>query len=146
MNPIAGLAWLALTVTACGLAAEAGAQAIHKCRDGHGVVRYQDAPCPATQRTEWVREADAAPPPAVPALQARTAAPPPIAARSARATASRRPRTAGGVRGTVISQHRDAAACERAKKAREQAYARLGLRRDFATSRRMDDRVYAACR
>ena len=34
----------------------------------------------------------------------------------------------------------------RAKQARDQAHARLGLKRDFATSRRLDDRVNAACR
>jgi hypothetical protein len=46
----------------------------------------------------------------------------------------------------VISIHRDAVACERARKARDQAYARLGLKRDFATSRKLDDRVNEACR
>ncbi|HEV7270654.1 hypothetical protein [Pseudoxanthomonas sp.] len=42
--------------------------------------------------------------------------------------------------------HRDAAACARAKQARDQTHARLGLKRDFATSRRLDDRVNTACR
>lgn len=146
MNPVPWLTRLALLVLATFGPATAAAteQAIHKCRDAQGVARYQDAPCPAAQRTEWVREADSAPPPA--ASPSPASPPPRPRATAPRATTARRTRHGNGVRGAVISLHRDAAACERAKKAREQAYARLGLRRDFATSRRMDDRVHTACR
>lgn len=122
-----------------------GSDPIHKCRGADGQPHYQATPCPSTQRTEWVRDYPPDPPaPAASATSATSAVP---------ATDSSRPRARTGARrrkasaqGTVISMHRDAAACERAKKARDQAYARLGLKRDFAASRKLDDRVNDACR
>ncbi len=120
------------------------AQAIHKCRAGDGSATYQDRPCaPGTQQA-WTRPMPAAEPTALaparpPARQvaARNASTP---ARSG--TRKRRPAPSGA----VISQYRDPQGCEKAKAQRAQAYARLGLRRDFDTSRRLDDRVETAYR
>lgn len=120
---------------------------VHKCRGRDGQAYYQATPCDATKATEWVREFPADPP-------ATAAASRPAGVIAARArNETRQPRNRTGPRrrtssaqGSVISMHRDPVACERAKKARDQAYARLGLKRDFATSRKLDDRVNAACR
>lgn len=124
-----------------------GSDPVHKCRGADGQAHYQAMPCTSTQRTEWVRAYPADPP--IPATSASSSSAPGATARAD----SPRPRSRTGARrrqtssqGAVISMHRDAAACERARKAREQAHARLGLRRDFDTSRRLDDRVNAACR
>lgn len=114
---------------------------IHKCRDRNGDTIYQATPCAATQRTEWVRDYPNDPPPIV-------TTPAPTTANRTEVTAPRKKhaRTLSSAQGAVISIHRDPEACERAKVARDRAYARLGLKRDFATSRRFDDRVNEACR
>ena len=122
-----------------------GSDPVYKCRDHAGQAHYQASPCPATQHTEWRREY-----PDKPSALTDTR---PIAASVAeqphptvsRRADSRPPRTASA-QGAVISLYRDPAACERARQARDRAHARLGLRRDFATSRRLDDRVHDACR
>ena len=122
-----------------------GSDPVYKCRDHAGQAHYQASPCPATLHTEWKREY-----PDKPSAQTDTR---PITARVAdqphptvsRRADSRPPRTASA-QGAVISLYRDPVACERARQARDRAHARLGLRRDFATSRRLDDRVHDACR
>ena len=123
-----------------------GSDPIHKCRGADGQSHYQSTPCAPAQRTEWVRDYPDDPP--MPAVAASSTAPVRAQARAhppSRAPAgSRRPKASA--QGAVISMHRDPAACERAKQARDQAYARLGLKRDFATSRKLDDRVNDACR
>ena len=122
-----------------------GSDPVYKCRDHAGQAHYQASPCPATQHTEWRREY-----PDKPSALTDTR---PIAARVAEQPhptvsrrADRRPRRGAAAQGAVISLYRDPAACERARQARDRAHARLGLRRDFATSRRLDDRVHDACR
>lgn len=122
-----------------------GSGLVYKCRDHAGQAHYQASPCPATQHTEWRREY-----PDKPSALTDTR---PIAARVAEQPhptvsrrADRRPRRGAAAQGAVISLYRDPAACERARQARDRAHARLGLRRDFATSRRLDDRVHDACR
>ena len=122
-----------------------GSDPVYKCRDHAGQAHYQASQCPATQHTEWRREY-----PDKPSALTDTR---PIAARVAEQphpTVSRRadhrPRRGAAAQGAVISLYRDPAACERARQARDRAHARLGLRRDFATSRRLDDRVHDACR
>jgi hypothetical protein len=137
---------LAAILVAAG-SATWGSDPVHKCRGADGQAHYQAMPCTSTQRTEWVRAY-----PADPVISA-TSAPSSSAPGAAARADSPRPRSRTGARrrqtssqGAVISMHRDAAACERARKARDQAHARLGLRRDFDTSRRLDDRVNAACR
>lgn len=122
-----------------------GSDPVHKCRGKDGQSHYQSAPCPSTHHTEWVR--DYPPDPARPAgpVVATTLMPAQAGAGTKRAPARQR-RQNSAAQGAVISMHRDAVACERAKHARDQAYARLGLKRDFATSRKLDDRVNQACR
>ncbi len=48
--------------------------------------------------------------------------------------------------GAVISMHHRPQACAAARRQREAAYARVGVKRSFALSRRTDDRVHLACR
>lgn len=120
---------------------------IHKCRDREGRSHYQATPCEQAQTTEWIRAFPPDPP--VLATPSKSEPTPRVAARSGGTRQRSRSgprRSASSSQGAVISMHRDAAACERAKKARHQAYARLGLKRDFATSRKLDDRVNEACR
>ncbi|MDR7070333.1 hypothetical protein J2X02_003198 [Pseudoxanthomonas japonensis] len=124
-----------------------GSDPVHKCRGRDGQSHYQATPCAATQRTEWVRDFPVDPP--APSTAQRMTAVSAATSRTGRVrthgrkTARRRQTPP---QGAVISMYRDAAGCERAKKARELAYARLGLKRDFATSRKLDDRVNEACR
>lgn len=137
-----------LVVVAC---APAQGQAVYKCVSAWQ-VRYQSAAC-SDGRTEQTWNAvqnrpvryyaayvealrrelkrDAA------ARRARQAVP---AARRGRATAS------PAIRGHLISVHRDPQACAAARQRREAAYRAVGLKRDFALSRRMDDQVFEACR
>ena len=143
---------LAAILVAAG-SATWGSDPVHKCRGADGQAHYQAMPCTSTQRTEWVRAYPAYPAdPPIPPIPPTSAPSSSVPRATARAD-SPRPRSRTGARprqtssqGAVISMHRDAAACERARKARDQAHARLGLRRDFDTSRRLDDRVNAACR
>ncbi|MBD9477455.1 hypothetical protein [Pseudoxanthomonas sp. PXM02] len=140
-------AWRVLL--ACGLIVAGtstwASDPIHKCRDRDGRSQYQATSCNAVQTTEWVREF-----PQDPSPPATSTTPEPAAAARSEGTRQRSRsgprRRASSAQGAVISMHRDAVACERAKKARDQAYARLGLKRDFATSRKLDDRVNEACR
>lgn len=114
---------------------------VHKCRDKDGAAMYQATPCAATQRTEWVRDYPPDPPSPV-ASTAEDTIPSTGAAMPRSKPSPRKP----SAHGAMISIHRDPNACEAAKEARDRAYARLGLKRDFATSRRFDDRVADACR
>ncbi|WP_447939545.1 hypothetical protein [Pseudoxanthomonas mexicana] len=120
-----------------------GGEPIHKCRATDGRAIYQATPCAASDRTEWVRDYPPDPPSIV--VVARSSEAPSTDA-SPTPPRTRPTRRSGPAQGAVISMHRDPDACERAKKARERAYARRGLKRDFATSRRFDDRVNEACR
>jgi hypothetical protein len=121
-----------------------GSDPVYKCRDHAGQAHYQASPCPTTQHTEWRREY-----PDKPSAQTDAGPIAPPTSAKPRTTVSRRadrrPRRGAAAQGAVISLYRDPAACERARQARERAHARLGLRRDFATSRRLDDRVHDAC-
>ncbi|WP_411851193.1 hypothetical protein ACLB90_00870 [Stenotrophomonas sp. LGBM10] len=129
----------------------AHAQAVYKCVSGEQ-VRYQSAAC-TDSRTERSWHAVEGRPPQyyaayVEALRRelkRTAAERrarsgPAAARRGRAT------PAPALRGHLISVHRDPQACAAARQRREVAYRAVGLKRDFALSRRMDDQVFEACR
>ncbi|WP_134729307.1 hypothetical protein [Stenotrophomonas maltophilia] len=55
-------------------------------------------------------------------------------------------RSGGGGRLHHISQYKDANACEAAKAERARVYEAVGMRRSFELSRRMDDKVWAACK
>lgn len=132
---------LACALVCIGTSTWAG-DPIHKCRDAKGATSYQATPCAATQRTEWVRDYPKDPPPPVATPAVTTAA----NRTDVAAPRKKRARTPSSAQGAIISLHHDPEACERAKVARDRAYARLGLKRDFATSRRFDDRVNEACR
>jgi len=58
----------------------------------------------------------------------------------------RNSRNNGGAQLHHISQYRDPGACEVAKAERARAYEAAGMRRSFEISRRMDDKVWAACK
>ncbi|MBA0442376.1 hypothetical protein D7Y51_04490 [Stenotrophomonas maltophilia] len=71
------------------------------------------------------------------------------AAAVARRPQSVRPVTSnsgGGARLHHISQYKDPNACEAAKAERARVYEAVGLHRSFELSRRMDDKVWAACK
>lgn len=134
---------LACLLVAAGGSTWAG-DTVHKCRSAEGRTVFQATPCAATQRTEWVRDYPADPPaPVAPARPAATAQEATVVD-TGRGRRGARRRAAS--QGAVISMHRDPVACERAKKKRDAAYARAGLKRDFAMSRALDDAVNSACR
>ncbi|MEG2805389.1 hypothetical protein [Stenotrophomonas sp.] len=136
-------------------------QQIHKCRV-EGVATFQRHAC-APGQAEQAWEVDVVPAErrhaarieairrelqaSKEALEARRA--PPVQQRRPRATrrdgvAPRR--RARAPPGAVISLHQQPRACAAARREQAAAYARAGSRRGFALSRRMDDRVQAACR
>ncbi len=136
-------------------------QQIHKCRVD-GVATFQRHACAAGQ-AEQAWEVDVVPAERRHAarieairreLQARKRAldaqrAPPHHHRHSRtrhrdgAAPKRRARAPPGA---VISRHHRPQACATARRQRETAYTRAGMKRSFALSRRMDDRVYRACR
>lgn len=122
-----------------------GSDPVHKCRGKDGQSHYQSAPCAPTQRTEWVRDYPQDPPMSASRVASTTPMPTQTGSQAKRAPSGQR-RARAPAQGAVISMHRDAVACDRAKQARDHAYARLGLKRDFATSRKLDDLVATACR
>ncbi|WP_368563523.1 DUF4124 domain-containing protein [Pseudoxanthomonas sp. UTMC 1351] len=132
------------------LSATVAAQSLYKCTDSQGRNSYQSVACSDHQQHVWTRDMPVASSPS-PAPH-RVAGPvstkskvQPPAARTARSGSgkSSRSRNRGG---TTISLHNDPVACEKAKERRRKTYEKLGLKRDFETSRKMDDLVYQACR
>jgi hypothetical protein len=125
------------------------AQSLYKCADPQGRSSYQSTPCSDHGQQVWAREMPVAstpspaPPTASGAATTKPKAPVP-ASRSARSGGRKtsRPRNDGA----VISLHGDPVACEKAKERRRKTYEKLGLKRNFETSRKMDDLVYDACR
>jgi hypothetical protein len=134
-----------------GIFASAGgmAQSLYKCTDPQGRNSYQSVACDGHQQQAWARDMAVAsspapaPPNAVDRVGAKTKAQT-TATRTARGEGRRSSPPPGG--GAAISLHADPAACERAKEKRRRTYEKLGLKRSFETSRRMDDLVYQACR
>lgn len=128
------------------------AQSLYKCVDPQGRHSYQSAACGGRQQQVWTRAMPAVPPSrpsaaiasALDAADAKRKAPaPPV--RAARAESKKSTRRARST-GAAISLHEDPDACERAREKRRKTYERLGLKRDFEISRKMDDLVYRACR
>lgn len=141
---------MVITGVCAGVFASAGgtAQSLYKCTDPQGRNSYQSVPCDGHQQQAWERNMPVAssPPPALPNAAERVGA-----KKKAQATATpavRGSRRSSPVRGdgAAISLHNDPAACERAKEKRRRTYENLGLKRNFETSRKMDDLVYQACR
>lgn len=156
--------WVSAVIPA-GAAAPAPApavQQIHKCRVA-GVATFQRHAC-AEGQAEQAWEVDVVPAERRHAarieairreLQARKRAL--EAERAPSHHHHRRPRTsrhdgsapkrrARAPPGGVISLHHRPQACATARRQQETAYTKAGIKRSFALSRRMDDRVYDACR
>jgi len=153
--------WLLLLLLhALLLPATAGAQPpvqrIHKCRVD-GVASYQSLPC-AQHRTEQVWEVDVLPPGHRHAARIEAIRRELKARERERVRAANHPPHRSGHRphrrtnrsrappGAIISWHAQPARCDAARRQRQAAYRKAGLQRSFALSRRMDDRVHAACR
>lgn len=116
----------------CSLAVTAQAQQVFKCHDG-GAVSYQSLPCDGATLRSW----EATPDVVDSAAQARIEA-------LRRELRSER-RTGGRSRSSRSGKASTATACERARKGRTDAYAKAGLKRDFALSSHWDNRVHDAC-
>lgn len=123
----------------------AQAQSLHKCVARDGRASYQSQPCAAGMRTAWVREA---PPEAPPSAERQARMRREQARRAVQSDylASLAGRGRGPASGHAISTSRDAGACERARRRREDVLERVGLDRDFDLLRRLDDDVARACR
>ena len=126
------------------------AQSLYKCTDPQGRNSYQSTPCDGHRQQVWARELPVAstplpsPPPTASGAATTKRKTPPTAARSARSGGRKTSRSRND--GAVISLHGDPVACEKAKERRRKTYEKLGLKRNFETSRKMDDLVYDACR
>ena len=121
-----------LLLAVAGVQPAAPAQ-VFKCSDG-GQVSYQSAPCRGPPARTWI----VPPPGPVPGAAA--------AAGSQPLRSGPKPRRAG----TSTAVRRNARpredACAKARKGREAAYRRAGLKRGFALSSYWDNRVHDACR
>ncbi|WP_162622042.1 hypothetical protein [Stenotrophomonas maltophilia] len=134
-----------------GVGAEESVSLVYKCVNKAG-TQYQSQPC-AKGETVHIRLADPAPlsPEAAAAnqrylddLRRQNAA-------SVRPSAPAPPQPVyrnggGGGRLHFISQYKDPDACEAAKAERARVYEAVGLHRSFELSRRMDDKVWSACK
>lgn len=134
------------------MAAPPQVQQIHKCRVA-GVATFQRLPC-ADGQAEQAWEVDVVP------AQRQHAARIEAIRRELKARERERvrrlqpparhhrhrPPRARGPPGAVIGWAQQAQRCTQARQQRQVAYRKAGLQRSFALSRRMDDRVYAACR
>ncbi|WP_422506895.1 hypothetical protein [Stenotrophomonas sp. GZD-301] len=137
-----------LVVVAC---APAQGQAVYKCVSG-GQVRYQSAAC-SDGRTEQSWSAVQRRPVRyyaayVEALRRELKRDAAAGGDPQEGTSphQRRDKAPPAIRGHLISVHRDPQACAAARQRRDAAYRAVGLKRDFALSRRMDDQVFEACR
>ncbi|HEL3783851.1 TPA: hypothetical protein UM046_001610 [Stenotrophomonas maltophilia] len=104
---------------------------VYKCVDGPHPV-YQQTPCQGRAAWRWD----------VPAEQSlsRGAVVPAVTP----SKPSRRQRRVARAQGALITISTDAAACERARRKREQALLKR-RRLDFVQRRQLDDAVYGAC-
>ncbi|HEL4242962.1 hypothetical protein I5U23_16570 [Stenotrophomonas maltophilia] len=130
--------------------AEEPVNLIYKCVNKAG-TQYQSQPC-AKGETVHIRLSDPAPvsPEAAAANQrylddlrqqnAAAIAPRPAPTRPVYNNGG------GGGRLHHISQYKDPDACEAAKAERARVYEAVGLHRSFELSRRMDDKVWSACK
>lgn len=118
------------------------AQSVYKCHDAEGRSIFQSTPCADGTTQAWRREIDVAPTAATPTSISVPRAHTPAPRRASGKQVRRRPQP----QGAVISLHRDAEACTRAKTQRDRALARRGLKRTFLELRRWDERVQEACR
>ncbi|KRG51932.1 hypothetical protein [Stenotrophomonas beteli] len=104
---------------------------VYKCVDGPHPV-YQQTPCPGRAAWRWEIPAEQSLP--------RGAVAPAITP----VKPSHRQRRAARAQGALITISADAAACDRARRQREQALLKR-RRLDFVQRRQLDDAVHAAC-
>lgn len=133
-----GMVWLVL------VCAPVSAQTIYKCLGADGVPAYQSSPCGQGHATgkQWE------PLSAVSADDARQRAD--IEARIERDRQAVRAHNAkrqlrSGATGSHL-RARNATACETAKARRDTTLQRVGLKRNYALLRKLDDAVFDACR
>lgn len=125
------------------------AQSLYKCTDPQGHNSYQSESCSGHQQQAWTRDMPVASPSsrslpvAAEAISAKRKTPASLN-RTVRSGGRKSSRPGNG--GAVISLHSDPAACEKAKERRRKTYEKAGLKRNFETSRKMDDLVHQACR
>lgn len=133
----------------CALAAPAAAQQIYKCVTKAG-TEYQSMPCANGQAAKtWAVEV-------APRSEGVIENERRLDAIRQQNSASIAPRPAptwpvynnggGGGRLHHISQYKNPDACEAAKAERARVYEAVGLHRSFELSRRMDDKVWSACK
>lgn len=132
----------------CVIALPAAAQQVYKCVTKAG-TEYQSMPCASgeavkvwsvdvARRSQSVIENDQR----LDALRQQNAAA--IAPRPAAQPVYNN--GGGGARLHHISQYKTPDACEAAKAERDRVYRAVGLHRTFELSRRMDDKVWSACK
>ncbi|WP_269791630.1 hypothetical protein [Stenotrophomonas sp. Iso1] len=121
-----------ITLLTCFFAMTAHSQPVFKCSEA-GTVSYQSLPCEGATLRSW----DATPDAVAPSMQTRIA--------SLRREARPERRASGRYRSGRSRKAPAATACERARKGRAEAYAKAGLKRDFALSSHWDNRVHDAC-
>lgn len=131
----------------------AGQQAgeLRKCVSAGGAVSFQQQPCPAGSRQASSRSYVAEPAPTAAQIRARAARE--QAARAESAELSRRAGTPGPYRAQhgAAMLHRvaiakDDAACQRARRQRDETLERVGLKRTYDLLRALNDEVARACR
>lgn len=131
----------AILLLAAMVVGPASAQQVHKCVEG-GKTSYQSAPCSSgAPKKTW----DATPQHETYENQLRLE----------RMRQDMRQRNQSGsyqapsrtdVRGAVVSQYKEPDRCQAAKDYRDAMYRTVGVKRSFALSRELDDKVYAACK
>lgn len=126
-------------------ASVACAAEIQRCV-GDGRIAFSDRGCPAGMQVQGTVDI-VADPPTQPAPQPRTDAKRSAAGTTAAGTVPRariasRPRSANAA---AASESRGAR-CNRARAERDAERQRLGMTVDYLTTRRLDDRVYDACK
>lgn len=124
---------------------------LRKCVLPNGTASFQQAPCAPGSRQVSTRAYVAEPPLTAAQLRARSARE--QAGRAESAELSRRAGTVpgrSGIGGTGtlhrVAIARDDAACQRARKHREQTLAAVGLKRTYDLLRILNDEVARACR
>jgi len=135
LNKASGVHTLSCLLLLAAVAAPAG-PAVYKCEAGEAVV-YQSDPCIGSELKRWratPEPVDAAALARLELLREQL--------REGHRSRIRAPRKVG--RQAVAPRRQDA--CERVRLARDKAYAKAGLKRDFAMSSVWDNRVQQACR
>jgi hypothetical protein len=132
---------VAVVLVSVVFAVPAYAQHVHKCTE-KGKTVYQSAPCSSGVAAKtW----EATPDLPDPYRQARLdAIQRQLDRRKQAAEAGMAQRSSSG--GSTISARPNQNRCEAAKAQRDATYDRVGVRRTFDLSRRLDDMVYEACK